>query len=38
MKHHITKYKENGKRYAESWFQINILGKCFCFWKKKINI
>lgn len=38
MKHYITKYEENGKKYAEAWVQINILGKCFCIWKKKINI
>ena len=38
IKHHITKYKENGKRYAESWLQINFIGKCFCFSNRKINI
>jgi len=38
MKHYITKYRENGKRYAESWMQINILGWAFCFSKKKIEI
>ena len=38
MKPHITKYTENGKRYAESWFQINIFGKCFCFSKKRIEL
>lgn len=38
MKHHITKYVENGVRYAEAWIQINLFGKCFCFWKKKIAI
>lgn len=38
MHHYITKYDENGKKYAESWFQISILGYCFCFSKKKIEI
>lgn len=38
MKHHITKYRENGKRYAESWLQINAFGNCYCFWRKKIEI
>ena len=38
MKHLITKYTENGKRFAESWLQINVFGKCFCFSKKKIEI
>lgn len=38
MHHFITKYEENGKRYAEAWIQINLFGKCFCIWKKKILI
>ena len=38
MKHHITKYYENNKRYAESWLQINLFGKTFCFWRRKIAI
>ncbi len=36
MHHYITKYKENGKAFAESWLQINIFGRCFCFSKRKI--
>lgn len=38
MKHYITKYTEDGKLYVESWLQINIFGKAFCFSKKKIEI
>lgn len=38
MKHYLTKYSENGKRYAEAWAQINLFGKCFCFWKRRIEI
>lgn len=38
MKHHITKFGENGKNFATSWLQINLFGKCFCFWEKKIDI
>jgi hypothetical protein len=38
MKHYITKYEENGKHYAESWMQINMFGKCFCFSKRTIEI
>lgn len=38
MKHYITKYGENGRTYAEAWLQINLLGRCFCFWRKKIEI
>ena len=38
MKHYITKYWYDGQRFAESWLQVNLFGKCFCFWKKKIAI
>ena len=38
MKHYITKYIQNGIRYAESWMQINLFGKCFCFSKRRIAI
>lgn len=35
MNHYITKYIENGKNDAETWFQVNILGRCFCFLKRE---
>lgn len=38
MHHYITKFKENGKRYATSWFQINLFGRAYCFNIKKIEI
>ena len=38
MKHFITIYGEEGKVYAESWLQINLFGKCFCFSRRKIEI
>lgn len=38
VKHYLTKYVEGGVKYAESWIQINLFGKCFCFSKKKIKI
>ena len=38
LKHYITKYEEENKRYAESWLQINIFGRCYCFWRKRIEI
>ena len=38
MKHFITKYIENGKLYAEAWFQVNLFGKAFCFLKRKIEL
>lgn len=36
--HYITKYEENGVKYAEAWLQINLLGMPLCFWKKRIKI
>lgn len=38
MHHYMTFYEENGRRYVESWLQINLLGKCFCFSKIKREI
>ena len=38
MHHYLTKYTENGQRYAEAWLQINILGHSLCFWRRRIKI
>ena len=38
MHFYITKYTENKERFAESWLQINLFGKSFCLFKRKINI
>lgn len=38
IKHHVTIYGEGGKLYAEAWLQVNAFGKCFCFWKQRIEI
>lgn len=38
MHHYLTKYWENGKHYVEAWLQINFLGMCFCFSKRKMII
>ena len=38
IKHYITKYKENGKKYAEAWIQINIFNKTFCISRKKLEL
>lgn len=38
FKHYITKYTADNKRFAESWLQLNIFGKCFCFSKKRIEL
>lgn len=38
IKHQLTKYTTNNKKYAEAWLQINIFGKAFVFNKKRIEI
>lgn len=38
IKHYITKYESNGKKYAESWLQVNIFGKVYCFSIKRIEL
>jgi len=35
LHHYITKYTENGKKYAEAWLQLNVFGFSFCFSKRK---
>jgi len=36
--HYITKYEENGNRYAEAWIQINLFKLCWCISRKKIRL
>ena len=38
VKHYITKYECENTLWFESWLQINLFGKCFCFSKKRIPI
>lgn len=38
IKHHLTKYTEDGVKYASSWIQLNLFGKCYCFSKKTIKL
>ncbi|WP_267188542.1 hypothetical protein [Listeria marthii] len=39
MNHHITKYKnEKNETVVTSWFQINVLNRCFCFFKKELIV
>lgn len=38
LHHYITKYKEGDQYYAESWIQLDLFGKCWCFSKRKINV
>lgn len=36
LKHHITKYVEDGSWYAEAWIQLNLFRWTFCFCKKRL--
>ena len=40
LHHYITKYLDegDGRRYAVSWLQLNFLGMCWCFSKRRIEI
>lgn len=38
LKHYITKYGQDGKKFAEAWLQFNIFGLTFCFWKRRIEL
>ena len=40
MKHYMTKYVDlsDGKEYAESWLQLNLFGRSYCFSKIKKEI
>ena len=33
-KHFLTVYEENSKLYAESWLQLDVFGRSYCFLKK----
>lgn len=37
--HYITQYKdEQGRHIAESWLQLDLFGKSFCFSKRRIEV
>lgn len=36
--HYITKYYENGIQYAESWIQLDLFNRCWCFSRRRIEI
>jgi hypothetical protein len=38
MHHCITKYKEGGVQYAESWIQVRLFGKTLYLSRKRIAI
>lgn len=35
IKHNMTKYRENGSLFIESWLQIDLFRRCYCFSRKK---
>ena len=37
-KHYLTVYEENSKLYAESWLQLDVFDRSYCFSKKKKEI
>nr|DAX55529.1 MAG TPA: hypothetical protein [Caudoviricetes sp.] len=37
-KHFLTVYEENSKLYAESWLQLDVFGRSYCFSKNKKEI
>ena len=37
-KHYLTVYEENSKLYTESWLQLDVLDRSYCFSKNKKEI
>ena len=37
-KHFLTIYEENSKLYAESWLQLDVFDRSYCFSKNKKEI
>lgn len=37
-KHFLTFYEENSKLYAESWLQLDVFDRSYCFSKNKKEI
>lgn len=37
-KHFLTVYEENSKLYAESWLQLDVFDRSYCFSKNKKEI
>lgn len=39
MHHYLTKYRdEHNQQKCVSWFQMNLFGKCYTFFKREITI
>lgn len=36
--HYMTKYAEGGTLWAESWIQLNLFGRCYCFSRRKVAL
>lgn len=36
--HYITGYEEDGKRWVESWIQIDVLWLCLCLSRRRIEV
>lgn len=37
-KHYLTVYEENSKLYTESWLQLDVFDRSYCFSKNKKEI
>ena len=37
-KHYLTVYEENSKLYAESWLQLDVFDRSYCFSKNKKEV
>ena len=38
VRHMITKYVEGGVLYAEAWVQVDLLGRCWCLSRRRIEV
>ena len=38
VRHLLTKYEEDGGAWAEAWVQVDLLGLCWCLWRRRIPI
>lgn len=38
IKHYIARYEEDSVAYAEAWLQVNALGRCFCFLRRRVRL
>lgn len=38
VRHLLTKYEEGGRAWAEAWLQVDLLGLCWCLWRRRIPL